>query len=265
MLISCPECRAVYNISADYIPESGKKFKCAECGYIWMVYPSDDTLVEPETETAPEQTEVTAAPEELNTVEDEVTAAPDVSDDIDVMFKRLSHNTKNLFSSGDTVEDMGLLQKIRHYTLNNFSVYMLTAFLLLTSIVLGARLIWDYRYDVVAKVPMMEQLYTRLGTESIYRGKDLTIEDVLIKNIKQNGKPYLEVSGRLYNAGKSTVFVLPVKASVIAADNTVEDEITEILSEHKLEPQFGALFRILLDPPSANARKIRITLDDINR
>jgi len=263
MLISCPECRAVYNISADYIPESGKKFKCAECGYIWMVYPSDDTSVEPETETAPEPTEVVAA-EESNTIDENI-VTPDINDDIDVMFKRLSQNTKNLFSSGDTVENMGLLQKIRHYMLNNFSIYMITAFLLLTSIVLGARLVWDYRYDVVAKVPMMEQLYTRLGAESIYRGKDLTIEDVQIKNIKQNEKSYLEVSGRLYNAGKSTVSVLPVKASVITADNTVEDEVTEILSEHKLEPQFGALFRILLNPPSANAQKIKITLDDINR
>lgn len=263
MLISCPECRAVYNISADYIPESGKKFKCAECGYIWMVYPSDDTSVEPETETAPEPTEVVAA-EESNTIDENI-VTPNINDDIDVMFKRLSQNTKNLFSSGDTVENMGLLQKIRHYMLNNFSIYMITAFLLLTSIVLGARLVWDYRYDVVAKVPMMEQLYTRLGVESIYRGKDLTIEDVQIKNIKQNEKSYLEVSGRLYNAGKSTVSVLPVKASVITADNTVEDEVTEILSEHKLEPQFGALFRILLNPPSANAQKIKITLDDINR
>ncbi len=265
MLISCPECRAVYNISADYIPESGKKFKCAECGYIWMVYPSDGTLVEPETETVPEQTEIKADTNEANAVEEEINAAPDVSDDIDAMFKRLSHNTKNLFSSGDTVEDMSLSQKIRHYVLNNFSVYMLTAFLLLTSIVLGARLIWDYRYDVVSKMPMMEQLYTRLGVESIYRGKDLTIEDVVIKNINQNNKPYLEVSGRLYNAGNSVAVVLPVKASVINADNMVEDEVTEILSEHRLEPQFGALFRILLNPPSADARKVRITLDDINR
>ena len=264
MLISCPECRAVYNISADYIPESGKKFKCAECGYIWMVYPSDDTSVEPETETAPEPTEIVTATEESNTIDENI-VAPDVSDDIDVMFKRLSHNTKNLFSSGDTVESMTWSEKIRHYVLNNFSIYMLTAFLLLTAVVLGARLIWDYRYDVVAKVPMMEQLYTRLGAESIYRGKDLVIEDVLVKNISQNQKPYLEVSGRLYNEGTRTVSVLPVKASVIDADNKVEDEVTEILSEHKLEPKFGTLFRILLNPPSASARKVKITLDDINR
>ncbi len=265
MLISCPECRAVYNISADYIPENGKKFKCAECGYIWMVYPSDDTSVEPETENISENTEIATAVNEANITETEAVTTPNINDDIDVMFERLSHNTKNLFSSGDTVENMGRLQKIRHYLQNNFSFYMLTAFLLLTSVVLGIRLLWDYRYDIVAKVPMMEQLYARLGTESIYRGKDLLIEDVLIKNIEENDKPYLEVSGRLYNAGNTTVSVVPIKASVITADNKIADEVTEILSEHKLEPQFSTLFRILLNPPSSDARKVRITLDDINR
>ena len=264
MLISCPECRAVYNISADYIPENGKKFKCAECGYIWMVYPSDDTLVEPEEDNRLSDTSSAIIPKnsEVMDIPDE-TPQNNINDDIDAMFRRLSHNTKNLFSSGSAVEDMNWWEKIKHYTANTFSIYMLSAFMLTIAIALSAKIIKDYRYEIVAQIPLMERMYQRFGVESIYRGKDLKIKDVQIKEIIKNNHSYIEVSGRLHNSGKQTVMVMPVKASVITADEKIEDEITEILSEHKLEPEFGALFRILLNYPSANARKIRITLEDI--
>ena len=48
MLISCPKCSSVYNLADSYVPESGKKFKCAECGNIWVVYPRDLKDVIPE-------------------------------------------------------------------------------------------------------------------------------------------------------------------------------------------------------------------------
>ena len=271
MLISCPKCRAVYNISAEYIPENGKKFKCAECGYIWMVYPSDDTLTEPETEEFKEekivaglmqptedetQTKITASNEET-------TEKNKIDDDIDVMFERLSHNTKNLFASSSSVENMTFAEKLRHYASNAFSVYALIALLSVLFVVFGIMLVRDYRYDIVAKIPLMERIYTRFDMQSVYRGKNLKIKDVNIKNIDVDGDPYLEISGKLYNDGKCDVIVLPVKASLITDDGKVESEITEVLSGHRLEPKFATLFRIVMDPPSKNVHKVRITLDDI--
>ena len=262
MLISCPHCRAVYNISTDYISENGKKFKCAECGYIWMVYPNEDNIMEPEAD------ENTATDDVVVTKEEEVTAdtaenvTNNIDDDINVMFSRLSHNTKNLFASGNAVENMTLSEKIRHYVFNTFSIYMLYAFLTTVAVVLAVRLLYDYRYEIVAKVPTMEQLYARFNLDCVYRGKDLAIRDVKIREIVNDKEPGLEISGRLYNTGEQTVRLLPVKATIIDDNEQVEDEITEILSEHKLEPQFGALFRIIMKQPSENARKIKIVLDD---
>lgn len=270
MLISCPKCRAVYNISAEYIPENGKKFKCAECGYIWMVYPSDDTSAEPETEEIKEEKVVIGlqpAKDEnqtKETVSDENdTTENKVENDIDVMFERLSHNTKNLFASSNAVENMTFSEKLRHYAANAFSVYALMAFLSVLFVVFGIMLIRDYRYEIVAKVPLMERIYTRFNLQSVYRGKNIKIKDVNLKNIYVDGDPYLEVSGKLYNDGKYDVIVLPVKASLITADGKTESEITEILSGHRLEPKFATLFRIVMNYPSPKARKVRITLDDI--
>lgn len=266
MLISCPQCRAVYNISTDYIPENGKKFKCAECGNIWMVYPNQDSVMEPEVEDdTPVDTVVTENTATDIAPQPETTAdiTNSIDDDIDVMFSRLSHNTKNLFTSGNAVENMTTAEKIRHYIFNNFSVYMLYAFLTTVAVILGGKLVYDYRYEIVAKVPMMEQLYARFNTESVYRGKDLAIQNVRIREIiNKDNEPELEISGRLYNVGKQTVRLLPVKASIIDADERVEDEVTEILSEHKLEPQFATLFRIVLKSPTENARKVKIVLDN---
>ena len=59
MLISCPECNAVYKISSDNISDDGKKFKCAECSHIWLVKPEDLKNIEPEIENPTENTEDT--------------------------------------------------------------------------------------------------------------------------------------------------------------------------------------------------------------
>jgi hypothetical protein len=179
------------------------------------------------------------------------------------MFERLSHNTKNLFASSSAVENMTLSEKLRHYASNAFSIYSLIAFLSVLFMVFGIMLIRDYRYEIVAKVPLMERIYTRFNLQSVYRGKNIKIKDVNLKNIYVDGDPYLEVSGKLYNDGTHDAIVLPVKASLITADGKTESEITEILSAHRLEPKFATLFRIVMNLPSKNARKVRITLDDI--
>lgn len=269
MLISCPKCRSVYNISPKRLPENGKKFKCAECGEIWMVYPS--AALDEETE-GPQPVEdtvtdsATETPSETETQTQTDAPAPEsqenINEDINIMFNHLSRNTKNLFASGSSIEEMSWKQKIHHFIINNLSLYMLTAVLLIAAVVLGAYVVRDYRYRIVASVPWMENLYNRFKVESMYRGKDIKIEDVNIKEISEKGQPYLEVSGRLHNVGGQIVRLLPVKVSVVNKFGEVEDEIVEILPEHKIEADFSVLFRVLLDYPSDTASKIRISLVD---
>lgn len=264
MLISCPKCRSVYNISADRIPENGKKFKCAECGEIWMVYPSSVSDIE--AEDMPVEDEISTAGQPDTEDNGSVVAqetTEDINEDINIMFNRLSHNTKNLFASGNSVEDMSVGQKVRHYTLNNVSFYLIFAFLLIAIVVLSAKLFYVYRYDVVNAAPWLENMYGRFNVESMYRGKDLVFEDIQVKELEEKGKPQIEVSGRICNKGDKTVHLLPVKVSVINRDNELEDEVVEILPEHKVESGFSVLFRVLLDYPSDFNSKLRITLEDV--
>ena len=184
-----------------------------------------------------------------------------IDEDLDAMFNRLSQNTKTLFASGSSVDSMNIFQKIRHYILNTVTVYAIIAFLLPISILLAGVLLYRYRYDIAADIPGMDYVYAKMDFDSLYSGKDLTIEDVQIKNIRVKGRSKLEISGRIFNNGKHIVTLLPVKAVVLDTNNRVMHEQTAMLEKRQLEPDFSALFRIVMKRPNAQAQKVRLSLE----
>lgn len=265
MLISCPKCRSVYDISNKKVSENGKKFKCAECGNIWTVYPSDENTSHAENASVAAQTD-TVRTDELNQTAAQTTESQtDLNNDLDIMFSRLSQNTKTLFASGNSVDSMSFWQKVRHYAINYISAYTIIAVLMPVCIILGAMLLYLYRYDIAAHIPGMDSVYAHMNYDSLYKGKDLVFKDVNIRNIRENNHSMLEISGRLHNNGKHIVTLLPVKASVIDADDVETDKKIEKLQERQLEPDFSALFRIVMPYPKTTSGKIRLTLDNNNQ
>ena len=87
MLISCPRCNSVYIVNAEQIPESGKRFKCAECGKIWTVTPKD--LFEAEPEKRKFKTQKVRPASEFDSDNENVRK----------MFEMLDRDTKGLFDS----------------------------------------------------------------------------------------------------------------------------------------------------------------------
>ncbi|MBR6356319.1 MAG: zinc-ribbon domain-containing protein [Alphaproteobacteria bacterium] len=264
MLISCPNCHSVYDISNKKISANGKKFKCAECGNIWTVYPSDENAGHAENATMNPMAEVRTESliQDTPTVDN---TQQKISDDLDIMFSRLSQNTKILFASGNSVDTMTWWQKVRHYCINYISAYTVIAVLLPICIILGGLLLYLYRYDIAAHIPGMDSVYAQMNYDSLYKGKDLQFKDVNIRNLREQGHSMVEISGRLYNNGKQIVTLLPVKAMIINDDDVVTDEKTEILQERQLEPDFSALFRIVMPYPKDASGKIRLTLDNNNQ
>ena len=250
MLISCPKCNSVYNISDTRVPMGGKKFKCAECGNVWMVFPEDVNKMEPEGKNSAT----------LNT-EDKKTE----NDDINAMFSRLSHDTKNLFAGENAVEKMSVLEKIRHFYLNFISVYTVIAFLLALSIILAVYLAYQNRYKIVASIPEMEKVYTRFGVESVYNGQNILFRDVQLKELDYGNKYAVEITGRLYNSGKNVVKSLPVKASFMNDEDKVESEIIELLPMQAMSPNTSVLFRIVADNPDITIRKVKLSMEDITQ
>lgn len=250
MLISCPKCNSVYNISDTRVPINGRKFKCAECGEIWLVMPQDVRFVEPENKT-------TDSPYSISSKEE--------IDDINAMFSRLSHDTKNLFKGEGAVENMTAADRLRHFCRNFFSGYSVIAFLLVLSIILAGLLTYRERYEIVERVPAMERVYARFDIESVYNGRNIIFRDVRIRDIRRNNKDMLEISGRLHNSGNTAVNTLPVKASFIDNNGNVESEIIELLPPQRINPKANTLFRIVADIPSSNVDKVKLSLEDITQ
>ena len=246
MLISCPKCNSVYNISDTRVPGGGKKFKCAECGQVWRVFPQDVREIEPEDKKSSEYSQ-------------------EQNDDMNIMFSRLSHNTKNLFAGESAVENMAAADKLRHFCRNFFSVYMIIAFLLVLSIILAGYLAYCKRYTIVAKIPAMEKVYGRFDVESVYSGRNLIFRNVRIREIGFGDKSELEISGRLHNKGKIMVSTMPIKASFTDENGNTESEIIELIPPQRIAPDSSILFRIVADNPSPNVRKVKLSFEDITK
>ena len=241
MLISCPKCNSVYNISETRVPGGGKKFKCAECGQIWKVFPQDIQSIEPESKKNDYDVEE--------------------NNDINVMFSRLSHNTKNLFSGENAIDTA----KKQHFYHSFISVYTVVSFLLALAVILAVYLLYQNRYNIVSDIPAMEKVYARFNVESVYSGNNLIFRNVRIREIGYGNKNSVEISGRLHNSGNMTVKTLPVKVSFIDENGNTESEITDLLPPQRLIPGASTLFRIVADNPSAEIRKVKLSLEDINQ
>ena len=249
MLISCPKCNSVYNISDTRIPSDGKKFKCAECGEIWRVFPEDVKFMEPEDKT--------------NIISSDTDKKIE-NDDINAIFSRLSKDTKKLFAGDTTANEKSPVDGILSYVRNFFNSYAIMAFLLLLSIILAILLIYNNRYDIVNEIPAMKKVYAKFNVESVYNGRDIMFKDVRLKEIGYDERYMVEISGRLYNKGNKPVNTVPVRATLLDNNGNEVSEIFEFLPAQVLNPKTSILFRITADNPPENVRKVRLSMEDIN-
>lgn len=285
MLISCPKCSAVYQVAAEKISSEGKRFKCAECGHVWTVYPEDLQNIEPEDGKIKSQK---IAPEE----------APDVAmKDLQEMFKRLSRDTDALFDDIDTSEvkakpilneepapqvieeaeeepeakpaaipvvtvapsapKVDLAQKMKR----TFAPLLLNGLLMIFVVVAGLYIFYLHRYDVVKMVPELENLYQDANIESVYAGKDLVFENLETRHIYRHGKHYVEISGQISNKGQYRTQLLPIKATMVDAAGHVIAQETQVLTMDALEPEYSAMFVILLENTSPEQKNITLALE----
>ena len=252
MLISCPKCKSVYNISAVKLPAEGKKFKCAECGNVWLVVPQDNMIDDKKAvDTYADQNY-----EQKDTAQ--------ISDnDINVMFKRFSNSTKELFASEDAVEYMSWHQKIWHYLVNSINPSLIIAVLLPLIIFLGSLIIYINRYAITEHLPNAEKIYANFHLQSVVYGKNIIFKDVVIQNPENQYKDGFEIYGKLYNRGTKASKLLPVKATVYDNNNKIEKEIIENMPDRFLDGQYSSIFRIKTGELSPNADRIILSFETI--
>lgn len=252
MLISCPKCNAVYNISADKVSQNSKKFKCAECGQIWTVYPQDIKDIEPENAEVKPQ---------INTQEN---TQPKISNaDIEEMFQRLSRDTKGLFNADVEKKEGTYLERLYRKLHVFMTPTTVIGILFIISSLLAVAVMYRCRYSIVSRFPMLEDFYTHLGLESVYAGKELKFENVNIRQFEEKDKNFIEVSGALFNRGKCITKLLPIEAVLQEKNGRIISTVIQDMPEHNLAPNFSAMFRIIFDDQSYNEKELILKL--VNR
>ena len=278
MLISCPECNAVYKISSDNIPDEGKKFKCAECSHIWLVKPEDLKNIEPEVEKTEDisQNDV-ENPENSNKIEEsniehnqtEETVKPQVAiqssvydasnPDIQSMFEKMSHDTKGLFSGAKSSESQKDIWKRKMQVF--WSPMMLNGTLGVIALIMTTAVIYFNRFEIVDFIPRLEDFYSKLNIESIHNGKDIVFRDVAIRNINRKGQNFVEVYGLLYNESDMKSKIPPIRAILLNPDKSTAAESIKVLTLSTLDPQFSAVFRILVPNDTPLSKTVRLVFD----
>lgn len=245
MLISCPKCNAVYSVSENRVPESGKKFKCSECGNVWVVKPKDLRDIEPETPEVKPQIVRTATSYSYDDA------------DVQEMFDRLSKDTKGLFTEQAPIDQKkGFWRKMQVI----FSPIVLNSAIFLLIVLMSILIAYKNRFEIVNYIPRLETFYDTIGLDSIYAGRDIVFEDVNVKNTERNGKHYVEVSGKLFNRGKYKSKILPIKATLYNLQNEVEEEQVKVLTTNKLNSNFSALFHIMLNNNNPTPKKLMLKI-----
>ncbi len=253
MLISCPKCNAVYQVPDNQIPSEGKKFKCAECGEIWMVKPVENKIQAQNLQpvVTPSSTQVKSQMASPQSAEE---------DDLQKMFNRLSQDTKGLFSGKSSSDTK--LERFKRKVVLFFTPFMINCFLLLCIFGFTIYIGYANRFELVSFIPQLENFYNKLGIESIYKGRNIVFKNVKIKNIERHGKAFVEVTGLIYNAGNKKSLILPIKATLRNKNGEILSETTKTLTLDRLEPEFSAVFRILLPDDSFEEKKVTLTFDE---
>lgn len=251
MLISCPKCVAVYNIAADKIPEQGRRFKCVECGNVWTVYPRDVSDIEPENKIKAQKI-----------LQNE--------NDMKEMFHRLSKDTDNLFAGNEEIvysKSMNSAQdkltepidiaKRKIQVL--FSPFLLNGFILFFIAIFTVFIGYFNRYEIVRFAPAMESFYNNLNLNSVYSARNVIFDQLDVKPVKHGMKHFVEISGRLYNQGPYKAKLLPIVARLETNTDEMMATATKLPSIKYLPPRMSAMFFMILENKTAEAKIIRLS------
>ncbi|MCI5634529.1 MAG: zinc-ribbon domain-containing protein [Alphaproteobacteria bacterium] len=267
MLISCPKCNAVYQIPEGKIPEVGKKFKCAECGEVWTVYPKDVKKMAPETTVPPaaapapsksKKTISTSAAPQLRP--QAISPQTSSNSDVDAMFNRLSQDTKGLFSGNGSSDTK--LERYKRKIAMFFTPFMINCCLFLLIIAFTFYIGYANRFYIVSKIPQLEHFYNEMGIKSLHEGRGLIFKNIKSRYLRRHDENFVEISGLVYNESDMKSAILPIKAELYSKTGDKLAESVKVLTLDRLEPSFSAVFRILLpDNDSLEDKSIKLSFD----
>lgn len=227
MIITCPDCGKRYNADEKAFSPSGRKVKCANCGFVWFqesARESDDHAIE----------------------------AHDGFDD-DSVGHGTGHDVEHRHEFDDEEPSP---QAAR----SGLSAARVAGWALLLLIMGGATAsAYQYRHFIVKAWPQTVTAYRVLGIDTNVTG--IALKDIATERNMEDGLPILSVRGRVVNLTNRAVPVPRVRLSLV--DSTGEEVYWwfHALPLGRLDPQEDYRFVSNLHSPPVGATHLKVEFD----
>ena len=282
MIISCPNCSTQFTVSDTAIPMEGRTVRCSKCGTSWhQAHPSapeppPSAVAEPsEPQSAAEPTSETgaASPESAGATP----SAPSLADiDITSEDKPKAEETANAPDLTATRDEepprQSVLKKKPPEPKKEVPVIAIGWIVLAVLVVLVVGGAVVFRDSIVSGWPATERLYRSLGLSvkhaaPMQRNKpaeepaaeSMDLFKIVTKPPKietVDGVRHITVDGTISNTGKTEMKAPDVRVRVIDDNEKVLNEFTQKLPVQTLSAGQEVEFKVQLDNPPADARRI---------
>lgn len=221
MIITCPDCGKRYKADDKAFSPSGRKVKCANCGFVWF-------------QEAPEE------------AEDQALEPADGFDDD-------THDH-------DYDHDDEIHPPVPQSARGGMSAARVAGWALLLLIMGGATAsAYQYRHFIVNAWPQTVSAYRVLGIDTNVTG--IALRDISTERNTEDGMPILSVRGRVVNMTNRVVPVPRVRLSLVNASGEEVYWWFHALPLGRLDPEEDYRFVSNLPSPPVEATHLKVEFD----
>ena len=200
MQIYCPKCHTGYNVPDEFIPEEGRKLRCSTCKEVFhfdrtgmseIVAPISDEEPLPQPQETTDETPIIDTPIEKTPLEETPLEEKNLISDneeisINDIFERLNEQSEHLFQEEQKlpIKRRIILQLKTMLGLNRkLNLKLIGLVIALVALICT----YNYRYEIVRKVPFTNKIYKALGIRAQIPGEGLEFQNINWNYINNNG------------------------------------------------------------------------------
>lgn len=267
MQIYCPKCHMGYEVDEALIPEEGRRLRCSNCLEVFKFDRSgmSESVLQPALKkTADEESEPLLADklyeenlkEEVSLHSQEM---PEIS--IQDVFERLSEQSEKLFQAEKKLTwykrfwlqiktMLGLNRRFNFKIIGAVVVAVLLVFM------------YNYRYEIVRKLPFMNGIYKTLGIRAKIPGEGLEFQNINWNYRDVNGGKILEIKGFINNSTLKDIDIPVVHVELLDKDTILLQSINQKPTIQTLRPDGRVAIGIIVKTPSPTAKYVYLTFID---
>ena len=267
MQIYCPKCHMGYEVDETLIPDQGRRLRCSNCLEVFkfdrsgMSESLSQLVSEKKADKEAEPLLADKLQEENLKEPDEQTLSEESEINIRDIFVRLSEQSEKLFQAEKELPwyKRFLLQLKTMLGLNRrFNLKIIGAVAVAVLLVF----MYNYRYEIVRTLPVMNGIYKTLGIRAKIPGEGLEFQNVNWNYRDVNGGKILEIKGFINNPTLEDIDLPVVHVELLDKDTILLQSINQKPTIKQLKPDGRVTIGVIIKTPSPTAKYVYLTFID---